>query len=72
MLFISLIPVLVAVHIHLHSREQVNIAQDILEVLLNMYMVGKISEQDYDKRRNQVFDNMTRYQRYIYKRRFNK
>lgn len=69
-MIVLLFVVLFFVHFLLHNMEQVNIASNLLEYILNLYMNGEISENEYDTRRDKVFSNMNFIQKQIYKRRY--
>lgn len=54
---------------YLYNRNQVILAEKLLEIQLNFFMSSQISEKEYDENRNRILENLSKLQNFIYKRR---
>lgn len=64
-----LILVLLLIHYLLYIREQVGIAETMLEYLFSCYLGGIITESEYEEKRSKVISGLTGLKGFIYNKR---
>lgn len=57
-------------HYYMHSKEQVNMGVELLLRITSLYTSGEITEDEYESRRNRVFENFTKFQMFLFKHRY--
>lgn len=57
-------------HYYLHTVEQVNLVVEMLTIFTSQFTSGEITESEYKDKRRRVFENFTRFQMFIFNKRY--
>lgn len=57
-------------HYYLHTVEQVNLGVEMLTIFTSQFTSGEITESEYKDKRRRIFENFTRFQMFIFSKRY--